>query len=219
MTVMTAANQSSSLPAAAVVAACALAFTVASFWWLNARQGKLRSYAPHTFAAAANRQRTVIRIPLVFFNTGPKPIVVQDIRLDLAYDTSKTTTLAWGNTRDRIRPESDDGVRLPAVFAINGRTAEQIFIEFTALFPEFIPQLREYRASVRCKVGHREKLITVVEFPLHLENISSPTNYIAYSNSLGAIKPDKADEARAELERLRTEAQKMVEQAQQNLSQ
>ncbi|MFJ3731893.1 hypothetical protein ACIPQC_15125 [[Kitasatospora] papulosa] len=211
MTVMAAANQSSSLPAAAVVAACALAFTVASFWWLNARQGKLRSYAPHTFAAAANRQRTVIRIPLVFFNTGPKPIVVQDIRLDLTYGASETTTLAWGNTRDRIRPESEDGVRLPAVFAISGRTADQIFIEFTAIFPEFIPQLREYRASVRCKVGHREKWIIVVEFPLHLENITSPTNYIAYSNSLGAIKPAKADEARLELERLRAEAQKILE--------
>lgn len=201
-----AASTSGSLPAAAVVAACALIFTVASFWWLNARQGRLRSYPPHTFAAAATRQKTLIRIPLVLFNTGPKPIVILDMRLDVARESQEDVTLPWSSTRDRIRPEPEDGLRLPAVFAVSGRAAEQAFIEFSTPFPNFTPQLREYRASLKCRVGHRKKWITVMEFPLHLENVSAPGSYIAYSNAPNVVDESKKISARDELNRLASEA-------------
>ncbi|GHB72305.1 hypothetical protein GCM10010377_73630 [Streptomyces viridiviolaceus] len=39
-------NASESLTAASVVSVCALIFTVASFWWLNARQGRLETWEP-----------------------------------------------------------------------------------------------------------------------------------------------------------------------------
>jgi len=42
-------------------------FTVASFWWLNARQGVLRSWEPHSFAAAVTPQLARLRFPLVLY--------------------------------------------------------------------------------------------------------------------------------------------------------
>ncbi|MHA5055071.1 hypothetical protein, partial [Streptomyces sp. SD15] len=80
---MAAADQiaSSSISAAGFLSVCALLFTIASFWWLNARQGCLRSWEPHSFAAIASGSVVRLRLPLVVHNTGVKPIVVQDLRL------------------------------------------------------------------------------------------------------------------------------------------
>ncbi|MFJ2769665.1 hypothetical protein [Streptomyces sp. NPDC087300] len=79
---LTAAEQqsSASLPLTVFVAACALAFTVASFWWINARQGDLKVWESHSFAAAVTSEIARVRFPLVLYNTGAKPIVVLDLR-------------------------------------------------------------------------------------------------------------------------------------------
>ena len=71
------------LTSATVVAICALAFTIASFWWLNARRGRLKTYEPHTFAAAITPQVVRLRLPLVLYNTGAIPIIVQNLRVGL----------------------------------------------------------------------------------------------------------------------------------------
>jgi hypothetical protein len=67
------------LTSAAVVAGCTLLFTVASFWWLNARRGRLESFEPHTYAAAVTPDKVRIRLPLVLYNTRVIPIVVQNL--------------------------------------------------------------------------------------------------------------------------------------------
>jgi hypothetical protein len=59
--------------------ACALVFTVASFWWIQVRRGRIQTYAPHSFAAAVTTDMIRIRLPLVFYNTGARAIVVQNL--------------------------------------------------------------------------------------------------------------------------------------------
>lgn len=206
--VLTASNTSGAgaLPAAAVVAACALLFTIASFWWLNARQGSLNSYAPHSFAAAATQTKTLIRIPLVFFNTGPKPIIVQNLRLSFPSAEKGGITLPWSTTRDRIRPERNDDPRLPSVFVVGGRSAEQVFAEFSIPFPEFVPEHREYRVTVECKLGHKGRWVALLDFPIQIGNISSPANYITYSNEPNRISVEDRSKASFELEALRGKA-------------
>jgi hypothetical protein len=206
--VLTASNTSGAgaLPAAAVVAACALLFTIASFWWLNARQGRLKSYAPHSFAAAATQTKTLIRIPLIFFNTGPKPIIVQNLRLSFPDAGQGGITLPWSATRDRIRPERNDDPRLPSVFVVGGRATEQVFAEFSSPFPGFVPEHREYRVTVECKLGHKGRWIALLDFPIQLGNINSPANYITYSNEPNQISDEDRTKASAELEALRRKA-------------
>ncbi|MFE2096981.1 hypothetical protein [Streptomyces sp. NPDC059468] len=206
---LAAAQQSNgSLPAAAVVAACALVFTVASFWWLNARQGGLKSWEPHSFAAAVTPQLARLRFPLVLYNTGAKAIVVVDLRLSFPDEERSVLLLPWTSTRDRLRPEPEDGMRLPAPFAVAGRKAEQVFIEFGAPFPGFVPEARDYKAVIEVRLGHRRLLDRTLRrnrvwqpllvFTLRAGHIMNPGSYIPYSNRPGdRTKEDlrKADAA------------------------
>ncbi|MEV8543200.1 hypothetical protein [Streptomyces sp. NPDC051572] len=198
-----------SLPAAAVVAACALIFTVASFWWLNARQGILKSWEPHSFAAAVTPQLARLRFPLVFFNTGARSIVVVDLRLSFPDEERSVLPLPWTSTRDRLRPETEDGMRLPAPFAVGGRKADQVFIEFGAPFPGFVPEARDYRAVIEVRLGQRRLLDRVLRrhqvwqpllvFTVRAGHIISPGSYIAYSNRPGDRSKDDLRKAEAAL--------------------
>ncbi|MFC8360382.1 hypothetical protein ACFUIY_10960 [Streptomyces griseorubiginosus] len=182
----------SSLPAAAVVAACALVFTVASFWWLNARQGVLKTWEPHSFAAAVTPQLARLRFPFVLYNTGARAIVVVDLRLSFPDEERSVLALPWTSTRDRLRPESEDALRLPAPFAVDGRKAQQVFIEFGAPFPGFVPEARDYKTVVEARLGHRRLLDRMlrrnqnwqplIAFTLRAGHIMNPGSYIAYSN-------------------------------------
>jgi hypothetical protein len=53
--------------AAVGISVLALAFTVASFWWLHARRGALTATRPRAYAFL---DRVRLRLPLAFFNTG-----------------------------------------------------------------------------------------------------------------------------------------------------
>jgi hypothetical protein len=46
-----------------------------------------------------------------------------------------------------------------------------------------------------------------MDFPLHLENVSAPGSYIAYSNAPNAVDESKRTSARDELNRLASEAE------------
>ncbi|MCX5095795.1 hypothetical protein OOK36_44660 [Streptomyces sp. NBC_00365] len=113
---MTAADQnaSSSITGAAVVSVCALVFTVSSFWWINARQGRLKTWEPHSFAAIFNYSLVRLRLPLVLHNTGAKPIVVQDLRLTFPDEPASHLPLLWMYSPSRLQPGPDEELKLPA---------------------------------------------------------------------------------------------------------
>lgn len=171
--------------AAAIVSACALIFTVASFWWIQMRRGRLKGYPPHSFAAAGVGSANLrLRLPVVIFNTGAAPIVVLDIQLRFPDEPDSLIPLPWATSRNQLKPTSDDGHTFPGVFAVPGRSAEQHFIEFFGPVPGFAMQPE---SSCRCvidvKLGHNEKWKPLVDFPLFLSRaLDDPNNYIAYSN-------------------------------------
>lgn len=76
-----------------LIACLAFAFTIGSFWWLHARQGRLEGFEPHSFAACVTPMLSRFRFPLVLYNTGAKPIVIQNMRL--WYPEKGPTILAW----------------------------------------------------------------------------------------------------------------------------
>jgi hypothetical protein len=166
-----------------LIACLALAFTIGSFWWLNARQGSLKSYEPHTFAAAGTPQQSRVRLPLVLFNTGATPIVVQDMRL--TFPGRGSAVLPWVTTRSHL-DSSDETWAFPAVFSILGRTAQQMFIEFGGSFAGGVPAA-DCQAQVDVKLGHRDGWDHLLTFTLRASRITDPTHYITYSN-----RPDGA---------------------------
>ena len=52
------------------IAVVAVLFTGGSFWWLNARRGRLVAAAPDAYAIANPSHDLLIRFPLAIFNTG-----------------------------------------------------------------------------------------------------------------------------------------------------
>ncbi len=48
-----------------VVAILALLFTVGSFWWIQARRGRLQTFPPLSYAGAFTEQEVIVSLPLV----------------------------------------------------------------------------------------------------------------------------------------------------------
>lgn len=179
---------------AAVISGCALIFTVGSFWWLYVRRGNLKSFEPHSFSAAILPQPPIyrIRLPLVFYNTGAVPIVVQNLRLEFV-DEPSAAPLPWVATRSHIKPEKDDGHAFPAVFSVAGRTAAQTFQEFGAASLGFKVAAIKYRVRLQAKLGHKEDWDGILDFTFHARRISDPGHFITYENTPGIIPQDELE--------------------------
>jgi hypothetical protein len=169
-----------------LIACLALTFTIGSFWWLNARQGRLKSFAPHSFAAAATSQQTRLRLPLVLYNTGAKPIIVQNMRL--WFPGTQPIVLRWIATRSQLMPVSGDMADLQGVFSIPGRTAQQKFIEFGEAFASGVPA-RDCQAQIDVKLGHRNQWDHLLTFTLWATVITDP-HYITYPNLPSEVAAD-----------------------------
>jgi hypothetical protein len=171
------------------IAILALLFTIGSFWWLQARQGKLRSYEPFSFAHGRSQSQGLLRFPFVLYNTGAKPIVVIDLRLSFP-NVSGRPSLPWRSTRTMLRPDAKDDLRLPAAFSIPGRQAQQCFIEFGLdskdPWPGITLSTGQNDVLVEVLLGHKRKWQELVTFPLECKHIDSGA-YLAYSNT--ALRP------------------------------
>ncbi len=185
---------------ALLVAGLALLFTVGSFWWLNARRGRIESYAPQSFAATFmfHTRTTLIRLPLVLYNTGASPLVVQDLRLRFPREDDALAGFPWRTSRKSIKPEPDDVEDFPAVFAVPGRTAQQLFIEFGGPFPGVVPRGRDYLVRVEAKLSHKSEpgWTELVTFTLRAGRVAHPGSYIAYSNGPAPYTPNELEESR-----------------------
>ncbi|AYY11517.1 hypothetical protein EF847_01045 [Actinobacteria bacterium YIM 96077] len=184
------------------IALAALTFTIASFWWLNTRRGRLESYEPHSFAAHVSKERVLLRLPLVLFNTGAQPIVVQNLRVRFPEEDQPDMALDWNNTRTQLKPVQDDHEDLRAVFAVPGRAAVQKFVEFAGSFPGVVPRGRNYDALVEAKLGHDPDWTSLLRFTLYAVHINSPTQFITYSNTATLCSPDEPEKAKQTAESL-----------------
>lgn len=108
------------------VAVFALAFTVASFWWLHAREGSLRAARPRAYAFGGAVR---LRFPLALFNDGAKALIVDDLQVVLD-DQPAEDPLPWASTRRTLRPTANDVEDFPTPFAIQGRSTKELVAEF-----------------------------------------------------------------------------------------
>ncbi len=111
---------------AVIVALLALAFTITSFWWLHARSGALEAARPQAYAFADNVR---LLLPLAFFNTGARALLVSDLRVVID-DQSERMPLAWIATRSVLQPGADDGYAFATPFAVQGRNTREIIGDF-----------------------------------------------------------------------------------------
>ena len=183
-----------------IISACALLFTVGSFWWLQARQGRLRSFPPQTYAGIFIAERVQFNFPLVLHNTGPAPIVVLDFRLQIDKTAEQYAALhglehdersrlpfylSWQATQthlNQVGVESEQ--RLPAPFSIKGLSAVECFVELGTGNPPLLLEHGPYTVTIEAKLAHRPSWRSLVSFPLHTEltNAEGRSRYRTWTN-------------------------------------
>lgn len=116
---------------ALIISILALIFTVLSFWWMNWRTGHLHVSGPRSYAAkGALDGRLILRFPFVFFNDGPMPIIIQNLRL-IFVEENDGRPLKFAATVKKIRTSDEDQERDFAVqFPVRGREALPLICEF-----------------------------------------------------------------------------------------
>lgn len=180
------------------IAVAALLFTITSFWWLNARKGRLEGYQPPAYAAAVKGDGVLLlRLPLTLYNTGARTRVVHGMRLVL--DTEPPTTLRWENLRESLHPAEDDFLDFPGPLAIDGRRALQVFPQFTGYVEGGLPEARSYTAQVQTRLDGSDTWQCPVSVTLRFWHMHAPDTYITYANSDEACEPDEAEKTRASL--------------------
>jgi hypothetical protein len=144
------------------VAGLALFFTVGSFWWIQARRGRLRCYTSHIYSSSFAPDRLVLVLSLVLHNPAPAPLVVTDLRLRIdapegamSKDSAPLPMyLQWIAAHSAIYPRSETRL-YAAPFAVDGRKAVERFIEFYLDDPPTLLQDGPYRATVQVIVEPR----------------------------------------------------------------
>jgi len=124
---------------------CALGFTIYSFYWMNWRPGKLGVTPSKTFAAACENGRVIIRLPLVFQNSGARPIIVQNLQLTIL--NSHLAPLYFNAIIKKLDAE-DDGDYATQV-ALNANSTLELICEFKTNDTDF--HFNEGKPSLRLK--------------------------------------------------------------------
>jgi len=180
--------------ASLTVAVAALLFTIASFWFMNVRRGKLKVSAPHAYALASNNAVMLLRLPLAIYNTGARAIIVRDLRCWFGSDqTAQWDPLPWRTTRKTLKPESDDVKDFPTPFPVRGREAATLVAEFGHPLPGFSVSNGKYRVRVQVLDDASDSWYDLVGFDLFV-NVKADAvgRYIAYRN----LPPDEEERAR-----------------------
>ncbi len=188
-----------------LISACALIFTVGSFWWLQARRGRLSCYPPRAFAGYLTPERSALRVPLSIFNTGAVPIVVTALRLRVVASRRVDDLIMPVMTfRRTLHPGPEDEEDFAHPYAISGRSVVSRHVEFTTHErPEALLTGGPVTATVEALLDHDASWAGLCAFPLHVEVMAHPSNYIAYGNDPVTWRPGLVHEALAEANRLR----------------
>lgn len=169
-----------------LIAICALAFTVAAFWWLNARPGKLRIVgAPSSYAFASGRD-LVLNLPLVFTNTRPLAAVALTLRLRIDMP-GFPALLPFQAMRETVNPQPN-GRAMSSSIVVQGRETRLINCEFIArpaevLLTEPVTVTIAVEALVERK-WRRPSWRPLATFPLHIpqQAVEHRAQYLTYSN-------------------------------------
>jgi hypothetical protein len=150
--------------AAIVIGFCALLFTFFSFYWMNWRKGKLVVGMPRCYAANSLAQGTlVLEFPFVFFNDGPTPIFVQNLRL-IFTDEKPHKPLVFTATAERLGEVV--GHTLATQFPILGREAMLKICVFQRTPGENVFTEGSYPLELQAMLDDKGEWKTLCHFPL-----------------------------------------------------
>jgi hypothetical protein len=171
------------MTAPVVISVLALLFTVASFWWLQAYRGRLSCFPVQTFSGYLDQHKAALRFPLCIYNSGAVPLVVTDLRLRLLPPVGEDVRMHFRTIRRSIRTDEDDWADFAHAYSVAGRSVDTRMVEFAMHeSPAALLSGVPVDAVVEAQVGHSPAWRELGRFPVHVETMAHPQNYITYSN-------------------------------------
>lgn len=176
--------------AAVLISCSALAFSIGSFYWLQARKGRLKLLPVVAFSASASKERFRLRLPITIYNTGAKPRVVVAVRLRLL-GTSPYLFLECHNYRKTIDGNEQDFEDAPAPYVIPGRNVVTKFPHFHAdtVRGLFGNEGKPCRFEFQALLDDKPDWVSLGEIEVHTEIIHTSA-FISYSNNSGVWPKD-----------------------------
>lgn len=165
---------------AVIVATLALLFTVASFWWLHARTGRVRASDTTAYAGYLASDHVTLRIPVLLYNSGARTRVVDELRL--VSPTWAAPEGEWQTVTATLKPAGDDS-DFAAPYAIDGRKTSSKFMTFTFDFSGHLPEPKSTIMSLEARLDGTTKWRTLRHITLHLGHMHSPERYLTYRNT------------------------------------
>lgn len=152
---------------AVLISLMALAFTVLSFWWLNARTGKLIVYSVMTFAGFITAEKLVLQIPVVVHNTGAKPRVIRALRLEGVDQAGNMFGMEAQTFHATLRP-GDEMVDFVHAYSISGRSVVTMYVRFS---PQDVPLLvpdQSTKLVLQAQVDEQDRWVVLKTLDIYL---------------------------------------------------
>ena len=165
---------------AVLVASLALIFTVLSFWWLNARAGRLVFYPVMTFAGYINAQTLVVQIPVVVHNTGAKPRVIRALRLQGVDQSNSVFRLAAQTFETKLDPGNDDSDFVHA-FAIDGRSVITKYVKFSTKAVPLLEPGKSIKLVLQGLVDESDRWVGLKTLDVHVGTLTG--SFLTMSNN------------------------------------
>lgn len=169
--------------AAVIISTLALLFTTFSFWWMNWRRGKLVLSEIRTFAASSSGNSLVIQLPIIFFNSGAMPVLVNNLRLTFPERGNEHTAMFFNATVERLAMNEGNSKATP--FPVHGGQALLKLCEFFRLRSGFMFEVGEYKINIEGKLNQDSHWNNLKTFTLKIresqvKNLNSC--FIAHDN-------------------------------------
>ena len=170
-----------------VVAVAALFFAIGSFWWMNQRVGRLTvPGAPASYAGTTQNGRLILLFPFVFYNSGPVPYVIRDLRLRFA-DEHDGIPLSFQRVCGGISPSPSNLEDLSAAFPVRGNEAVRMFCEFERTPVDRAMKAGRHPLLLEALTDKADEWRRLLVFDLNVDANAEevmPTNFISFSNRL-----------------------------------
>jgi hypothetical protein len=167
-----------------IISALALVFTIATFWWMNWRRGSLLVGPPRSYAAKGSlAERLLIELPLVFFNRGATPVVVQNLRLRLSHEASDAPPLTFTATVEKLG--TDQGRALATQFPVVPQEARLWICEFQRTPGQLEFEVRSYEIILEAVLDNSRTWRELARFDLNVRDRTLPAinqRFITHDN-------------------------------------
>lgn len=166
-----------------LVALAALLFSIVSFWWLQARRGKLKMSSIPAFSGhIAHDGRIALRLPVLLYNTGARTRVVDELRLVIpSWDHPIGDWQTFHSTLEpRSGPTDRDDFAGP--YAIDGRRAVMRFVKFTHAVGARLPEPAATPGALEARLDGSDDWETVAPLTIYLAHMAHPEIYGTYRN-------------------------------------